>query len=262
MATEDPRITEIDGYFYITYVAVTGRILENGKPSQSNSVIETSTALLKTKDFVSFKELGIISPPGSDNKDIVLFPKKINGRYAMLHRPSNWVKNNDRFSLDGADIPNVPSIWISFSVDLILWTDHRLFLAVTEPLNAKIGPGLPPIETEEGWLIIYHQITEGATPYEFIYSARAALFDLQDPTKLIAQLPYDILTPKEPYEKENDLSASLPPAGYIKSVVFPTGGFIENDELFVYYGASDRYIGLATGSVKALLEELKAFSIK
>jgi predicted GH43/DUF377 family glycosyl hydrolase len=257
-ATEDPRITEIDGDFYITYVAVANRILENGRPPRSQAIIETSTALLKTKDFKSFEELGIISPPGSDNKDIVLFPKKINGRYAMLHRPSRWVKNNTEFILeDGATIPNAPSIWISFSDDLRIWTNHHLFFTATEPRDAKIGPSLPPIETEDGWLIIYHQVTEGTSPHDLIYSARVALFDLQDPTKLVAKLPYDILIPEESYEKEDSLSASLPPSGYTKSVVFPTGGFIKEDELFVYYGASDKYIGLATGSMKELLIELR-----
>lgn len=248
-ATEDPRITKIEDEFFVTYVAVPKRIMEHGKSPNEIVPLVTATALLKTKDFLSFEELGVISPPGSDNKDIVLFPKKINGRYAMLHRPSHWIQKHAPFDIELFDTPHVPSIWIAFSDDCISWTDHKLFLTVTEKIDAKIGPGLPPIETKDGWLVIYHHVKEGTYPNKFVYSARAALFDLNDPTHLLAQLPYDILSPQEPYEKENNMP-----------VIFPTGGFVEGDTLYVYYGASDRYVCLATGSIQELLNELKKFA--
>lgn len=235
-ATEDPRVTEIDGDFYVTYVALSQRVMENGEPPKRDGTLETSTALLKTKDFLSYEEFGVISPLGSDNKDIVLFPKKINGRHAMLHRPNRWVSGQSP----------LPSIWMAFSDDFITWTDHRLFLTPTHHDDAKIGPGIPPIETKDGWLIIYHHVTRVDDSDKLIYTARAALFDLKDPTRLIGKLPYDILFPEEPYETENGMQ-----------IVFPTGGCIMDDTLYVYYGASDRYVCLATGSLSELLREIK-----
>ena len=104
--------------------------------------------------------------------------------------------------------------------------------------------------TKEGWLVIYHHVVFTETKDSFYYSARVALFDLDDPTRLIGKLPHHILAPEMPYEKEK-----------ISSIVFPTGGFVEGDKLFVYYGASDRYVCLATGPLSQLLAELKQANI-
>lgn len=267
-ATEDFRVTPIGNDFYITYVAVPDRIMDNGKSITRILPLETSTALLRTKDFLHFEHLGIISPPHSDNKDIVLFPKKIRTRladgnekerYYMLHRPNRWSK--DWFAGEYAkavdvplpesapkpeDLPTLPSIWIASSDDLIHWDSHRLLLSPSHAMDAKIGPGMPPIETPEGWLMIYHHVDQMENPKRFRYSIRVALLDLNDPARIIGKLPYDILTPSEPYEMENGTQ-----------IAFPTGGFISGDALFVYYGASDLSVCLATGSVSELLDELK-----
>lgn len=252
-ATEDPRITMIDGKIYVTYVAVPERILDNGKGIIRALPLETSGALLKTDDFLSYERCGIISPEGSDNKDVVLFPKKINGRFAMLHRPNRWsrewfktpysqhVKEHAPCAIE--DLPDFPGIWIAYSDDLRVWDTHRLIVWATHHEDEKIGPGLPPLETPEGWLLIYHHVEK--KDGRIIYAAHAALFDLNDPTKLISKLPYDILSPDMPFENS-------PGAG----IVFPTGGFIKGDELWIYYGILDRAIGLARGSVSALLTEL------
>jgi len=255
-ATEDPRITKIENDFYVTYVAVAKRIMKDGSSVKRFLPLETSTALLKTKDFLNYENLGVISPPNSDNKDITLFSRQINGRYYMLHRPNHWSKEwfqgpyekylNEGLPCDVKDLPDIPGIWIASSADLENWNDHQLLISPSHSDDAKIGPGIPPIETEAGWLVIYHHVKKDKATGFFVYSARAALLDLKNPTKVIAKLNYDILEPELPYEKENQTR-----------VVFPTGGLVKNDMLYVYYGSSDRYVCLATGSLKELLAELK-----
>jgi len=255
-ATEDPRITKIGDDFYVTYVAVAKRIMRDGSFVKRFLPLETSTALLKTKDFLSYENLGIISSPNSDNKDIVLFPRRINGRYYMLHRPNHWSREwfkgpyekyvNEGLPCDVQDLPEIPGIWVASSVDLRNWTDHHLLISSSHSSDAKIGPGVPPIETEAGWLIIYHHVKKEEGTDRLIYSVRAALLDLADPTRFLARLPDDILAAEMPYETENKTR-----------IVFPTGGFVTGDTLSVYYGASDRYVCLATGSLSALLAELK-----
>jgi predicted GH43/DUF377 family glycosyl hydrolase len=255
-ATEDPRITQLGEDFYVTYVAVPKRIMKNGLPVKRNTPLETMTALLKTRDFLSFENLGVISSPHSDNKDITLFPRKINGRYYMLHRPNHWSREwlkgpykkqlNEGLPCDLADLPEMPGMWIASSTDLLNWIDHRLVLSPQHASDVKIGPGLPPIETKDGWLLIYHHVRREEGTTRLIYSVRAALLDLHDPSRLISRLHEDILSPEMPYEVENEMR-----------IVFPTGGFVLGDVLYVYYGASDRYVCLATGSLTALLTELK-----
>lgn len=260
-ATEDPRITKIDNYFYISYVAVSKRIMKDNSSIKRFLPLETSTALLKTSDFLNYENLGVISPPNSDNKDIVLFPRLIKGRYYMLHRPNRWSQEwfkgpyekyvNEGLPCDVNDLPETPGIWISSSLDLRNWTNHHLLILPMHPFDTKIGPGLPPIETEAGWLIIYHHVEKEEGTGRLTYSVRAALLDLKNPTIFIAKLPYDILKPEMSYETEQKTG-----------IVFPTGGFIEGDKLYVYYGASDRYVCLATGSLSELLAELKKILIE
>ncbi len=255
---EDPRITKIGDDFYITYVAVSKRIMKDGISVKRFLPLETSAALLKTKDFISYTNLGIISSPNSDNKNTTIFPRLINGRYYMLHRPNYWSKEwfrgpyekyiEEGLPCDVEKLPETPGIWIASSNNLKKWTDHRLLIAPTDKFDAKIGPGLPPIETEAGWLLIYHHVKKDETTNYLTYSTRAALLDINDPTVLIAKLNYDILSPEMPYEIERETK-----------IVFPTGGFVKDDTLYVYYGASDRYVCLATGSLSALLSELKKF---
>lgn len=255
-ATEDPRITQIGEDYYVTYVAVADQILLNGVPFPRTTPLETATALLKTNDFANFENLGVISPPFSDNKDIVLFPKKIDGRYAMLHRPNRWnrtwcdhlraIGKSDEWPCNLDVLPQTPGIWYATSLDLKTWEGHKMFLHSSHDRDCKIGPGLPPLETSDGWLVLYQHVTLTDKKDCLVYSVRAALFDLNDPGKLIGKLPYDILRPEMPYEKEKD-----------SQIVFPTGGFIKEDVLYVYYGASDRYICLATGKLSLLLSEIK-----
>lgn len=255
-ATEDPRITKIDDEFFVTYVAVADRIMKDGRSPLRPFPLETASALLKTRDFKNFEKLGLISPAGSDNKDVVLFPKKIRGRYLALHRPNRWSKewfstSYEKFVDEGLPcpierLPDQPSVWLAWSDNLKNWTDHKLLLWPEHHLDEKVGPGLPPIETADGWLLIYHHVARNWNTGAFVYSIRAALIDLENPGRFISKLSYDILAPETPYETEAEAK-----------IVFPTGGFVQGDKLFVYYGASDRYVCLATGSLSELLEELK-----
>ncbi|HNZ55348.1 MAG TPA: glycosidase [Candidatus Paceibacterota bacterium] len=259
-STEDPRIVKIDNEFLITYVAVADRIMKNGRSILRPLPLETASALLKTKDFSNFEKVGIISPAGSDNKDVVIFPRKIRGRYAMLHRPNRWSKewfssSYEKFVDEGLPcpverLPDQPSVWLAWSDNLKNWTDHKLLIWPEHHLDEKVGAGLPPIETPDGWLLIYHHVSRNWNTGAFIYTARVALADLDNPNRLIAKIPYDILAPDMPYETNGEIK-----------VVFPTGGFVQGDVLHVYYGASDRYVCLATGSLSELLTELKKYKI-
>lgn len=256
-ATEDPRITKIEEDYYITYVAVWEPIMQNGKSPERRLPLETATALLKTKDFKNFENLGIITPKGSDNKDVVLFPKKINGRYAMLHRPNRWTKEwfktpfskmtETQIPCKPEELPEEACTWIAYSDDLIHWDSHKPFLIPSHSNDVKNGPGVPPIETEDGWLIIYQHVRKSSVPDKLVYTIHVALFDKDNPEKLIAKLPRGILDPEAPYETENG-----------GQIVFPTGAFVKDKILYLYYGASDRYVCLATAPISDILDLLRA----
>jgi predicted GH43/DUF377 family glycosyl hydrolase len=165
---EDPRITEIDGLYYIAYKSV------------ASTGISTSLAI--TSDFIHFRKQGIIFHP--ENLDVSIFPEKVNGRYVALHRPV------PRFI-------GAPNMWVAYSPDLIHWGDHH-FLMDVQPGNwesSRIGAGTVPIRTEYGWLEIYH----GATS-ENHYGLGAILMDLEAPHVLIARGKDPIMLPEAPYE--------------------------------------------------------------
>lgn len=255
-ACEDPSITKIGDTFYITYVALSQRIREGGKPTyEIIHDLNSQTALVTTKDFVKFKRHGIITPKDSDNRDVEIFPEKIDGKFVILHRPHRWCKdwfeNPKSQKIDVAipipfeKLPQKPATWISYSSDLKIWFDHEPLLRASHEGDEKTGAGAPPIKTDAGWLLIYHHV-ERDEKDKIIYTAKAALLDLKDPAKLIAKIPYPILSPKEKYEVKGD----------VDNVVFPTGAIVKGDELFVYYGAADKYCGLATIKLDEIIDEL------
>ncbi|MBU2109765.1 glycosidase [Patescibacteria group bacterium] len=255
-ACEDPSITKVDDTFYITYVALSTRIREGGKPIyEIIHNLNSQTALVTTKDFVDFQRHGIITPKNSDDRDVEIFPEKIDGKFVILHRPHRWCKNwfDDPRSktidvptpIPFEELPQRPSIWISYSSDLKTWTDHKLLMRPRHENDEKIGPGVPPIKTDQGWLVLYHHVEKDENG-KIIYTAKAALLDLKDPSKLIAKIPYPILFPKAEYEVKGD----------VDNVVFPSGAVIKNGELFVYYGTADKYCGLATIMLDEIINEL------
>ena len=258
---EDSRITEIEGKFYITYV---------GHFDQDGIAI---TALASTTDFQEYERHGVITPFGADDKDVVLFSEKINGKYVMLHRPINWIKK-DVYDRDGKlylkvknktiewpierpdYLPEKPSIWIAYSDDLKNWYNHKV---VMEPDSdwegVKIGAGPPPIKTDKGWLLIYHGSSwlpnskfkdyKGEI-YNRIYKAGAALLDLEDPSRVIARTKNPIFEPQEDYEIFGD----------VPNVVFPGGAVVRGDKLFVYYGAADKRCCLVTCKLEELIDSI------
>ena len=212
---EDPRITKIDGVYYIIYTAYS----RHGP----------RLALAKTDDFRKFERMALVSQP--ENKDGVLFPKKLNGKYARFDRPSTSY---------GSDI------WISYSADLIHWGDSKSVMATRPGFwdMKKIGAGAPPIETEKGWLLIYHGVkgTSGGN----IYRLGCAMFDLNDPSKLIGRCHIPILSPEEYYERVGDVA----------NVVFSCGTVLleGKKELLIYYGACDTSICVASAKLDELIE--------
>lgn len=255
-ACEDPRLTFIDGKLYMTYAVpfepLRPFFQEWGEP------FNTALALVRDRSFKSFKRLGIISHEGSANRDIVLFSEKINGRYAMLHRPFRWTKEWLReakgekektwLPCSANKLPEKPSIWIAYSSDLKEWNGYKIVMEPKEKWeNWKIGAGPPPIKTSEGWLLIYHGVDSKEVPRT--YRAGIALLAFKDPSRVIARLPYPILEPQEEYEKEGDTP----------DVVFPEGTIVKNGTLFVYYGGADKFCCLATVKIDDLLSELRKF---
>ena len=258
-ACEDPRITRIGDNYYITYVALSQRIKKGGKPTyEIIHLLNSQTALLSTKDFISFKRHGIITPKNSDNRDVVIFPEKINGKFAIIHRPHRWCKNwfknplskkiKIKMPVPRKDLPKRPATWISFSDDLKKWENHKLLIRSTHEEDEKTGAGAPPIKTDKGWILIYHHVKKNKKG-GIIYTAKAALLDLKNPSKIISKIPYSILSPEKKYELKGD----------VDNVVFPAGTIVKNNTLFVYYGAADKKCCVATIKLKKILDELIYF---
>ena len=259
-ACEDPRVTKIGETYYITYVALAQRIRKEGKPARKIAHFPNyQTALLTTKDFVHFKRHGIITPKDSDNKDVVIFPEKVNGKFVIIHRPHRWCKNwfNDPLSkkikvdlpVKYEDLPQRPGIWIAYANDLTKdWFGHKLIIRSVYDNDKKTGAGPPPIKTDKGWLFIYHRVSRDAEK-DTIYTTGVALLDLKNPSRVLAKIPYDILKPEMEYEIKGD----------VNKVVFSTGAIIKEGTLFVYYGAADKRCAMATIKLKEILEELMLY---
>jgi len=249
---EDARIVKFGNEYYITYAYrpyPPGRYwtfahdvvrLPDAGPDAPAVFRKNiaNTGLAITKDFKSFRRLGRITQSNLDDRDVILFPEKINGKYFMLHRPKEWIG-------EGYGC-NEPSIWITSSDDLMVWNNksHLLLTGKKGTWEEKIGGSTPPLKTSEGWLIIYHGVENGGKGY---YRVGAALLDLNDPTKVIARATDWIMEPEHYYEIE----------GFYKGCVFPTGNAIVNDTLFVYYGGADKYVGVATCNIKELVDFIK-----
>ena len=223
---EDPRLVAIDSQVYISYVVLSDYV--------AKGTVSSSTALATTNDFHKHIRLGIISSKGSDNKDVVLFPEKINQKYLVLHRPKNWI--GSKFGVDK------PSIWIAEGDSLSNFEKHTLLMKPEQDWEElKVGSGPPPIKTEHGWLLIYHGVDK-----DLVYRAGAVLLDLNDPVKVIARTKKPVLQPEEPYERVGD----------VNNVVFPTGACVIDGRLHVYYGGADKVCCLAVVELNAFLEHI------
>ncbi len=211
---EDARITYVEerAEYIITYV---------GYSRYGAGVCHAAT-----QDFVTVKRLGMAIHPY--NKDAVLFPHKIGGKYQMLHRPTSGEMEN---------------IWISESDDLMHWGNPRCVLEERDQTgwdSGKVGAGPPPLEVEDGWFLIFHGVMQVENSWEYRFGL--ALLDKDDPSTLLRRWPEWVFEPQEPYEMR----------GSGNGVVFPTGLVIKDHTLFVYYGAGDTSVGLATAKTQML----------
>ena len=217
----DTRITTFDGWHHITY--------------NVSSALGGQIRLVRTKDFVRFEDLGFIT--GIDHRNCVIFPEKIGGLYARLERPNGE-------GTTGGDI------YLSYSPELVFWGKTKLVLQKGTRYweSLKTGPGAPPIKTDQGWLVLYHACREHMNG--IMYNAGVMLLDLADPSKVIGKMRACLMWPVEDYEFR----------GNVPQVVFPTAAVAGNsdDELWIYYGAADSSICLATASVSALVERCLA----
>ena len=219
LGCEDARITYLahrDEYI-IAYV---------GSSHQGAGV-----CLAATRDFYSVERLGLVIHPY--NKDAALFPRKIGGRYLLLHRPTAGPLEN---------------IWLSESDDLQHWGNPKCVLQENDQPgwdSGKVGTGPPPIETPDGWLLIFHGVQLEETGW--LYRVGLALLDLEDPGKLLAKAPNWVFGPTEPYELR----------GEKPGIVFPTGAIVEEGIVRLYYGAADTTVCVATARLDDLLQALK-----
>jgi predicted GH43/DUF377 family glycosyl hydrolase len=177
--------------------------------------------------------------------NIILFPQRVNGKYVMLHRPSDFKAEIESGAGEAVGIN------ICFSDDLLDWQDEAVLLRNKYDWETgKIGGATPPVLTQEGWLTLFHAVEsrpEGCSwhqDYHFCYRTGVMLLDPEDPRKVIARAPAPILEPETPFEK----------FGTVNNVVFATGIIEAGDELFVYYGCADTAIGVATTKTKKLLD--------
>ena len=221
---EDPRLTfvpELEKYA-VVYTAFT----RDGP----------GVALALTKDFHTFERFGVIMPP--EDKDAALLPRRIDGNWCLIHRPVSAPRAH---------------MWISYSPDLKNWGGHTLMMQARKGAwwdANKIGLSPPPIETPQGWLVIYHGVRQSAAGC--MYRLGLALFDLNKPEVLLQRGSEWVFGPEELYEQRGDVG----------NVVFPCGYTIgsDGDTINMYYGAADTSIALATGSVREMLEWLDRHS--
>lgn len=245
---EDPRIVKFDDAFFITYAYrpfPPGRYWLNPgndahKPfarlNQTRFLAEnlTNSGLLTTTDFIHYKRLGRMTQAHLDDRDVILFPEKVGRQYVMLHRPKEWV--------GPAYGTTYPAMWISYSADLLSWERSELLLKGETEWERKIGGSTPPLRTDHGWLTLYHGVDDRG-----IYRVGAVLLDLDNPSKVIGRTKEPIMEPEYAYETQ----------GLYNGVVFPTGNVIVGDTLYVYYGGADKYCGVATASVKELVNAIR-----
>jgi predicted GH43/DUF377 family glycosyl hydrolase len=261
---EDARIVKIGDVYYMTYTGYDG--------------INARGALATSKNLKSFKKHGVIVPPityaqfvylaesaGKVNehyyrnhkfyyqetdpdkkimlwdKNVIFFPRKIDDKFVFLHRIRPGIQIVCIESLKDL----TKEFWESYFLDL---QDHIVMDPVYKHESAYIGSGCPPIETPQGWLLIYHGVRESAKG--LVYSACAALLDLNDPSKEIARLPFPLFCPEYEWELK----------GEVNNVVFPTGTALFGDTLFIYYGAADTVVATASVNLGDLVAELLLYT--
>lgn len=259
---EDPRLVKIEETYYLTYTAYDG-VNALGCLATSTDLIhfEKKGILVPQITYEEFNKLsnsnannskyfrynqheGILEKNGIKmliwDKNILFFPRKINGKFFFMHRIRPEIQIVVAvYSLEELTI----EFWQNYFVH---FQDYVLLSPKYEHEISYIGGGCPPIETKFGWLLIYHGVKDSISGY--VYSACAALLDIDNPQKEIARLPFPLFKPEYVWELK----------GEVNNVCFPTGAVVFNDILYIYYGAADERIACASMSLPELLTELMA----
>jgi predicted GH43/DUF377 family glycosyl hydrolase len=228
---EDPRITRVENEdrLYVTYTACNGGL-------------RVALTSIKVEDFLNkrwdWKKPVMISPPGEINKNWVIFPKKIHGKYAILHSitPKILISYFDTLDFDG-------KTFISSDFDSRLLSEtspEKRRYKKEHPLIWMKGAGPPPIETKHGWLIFFHTIDNGK------YAVRAMVTELKNPEKIVCVSKAPVLKPTYPYENQ----------GFKPGIVYTSGAVVKDNKLMIYYGASDNYVCVATAPFDEFVEDL------
>ncbi len=257
---EDPRIVKIENLYYLTYTAYDGlnaagavAVSDDLKHFIKKGIITSNFTYDKFHELVQvqgrdaekyFRRYNRREPKNNEgkplyltDKNIVFFPRKINGKFYFMHR----IKPDIQLVV----IDQLEDLTLEFWENYFLnFTSHIFFKTKYDHESSYIGAGCPPIETSLGWLMIYHSVRD--TPDGYIYTASAALLDIDNPTIEIARLPYPLFSPETDYEL----------SGVVNKVCFPTGTAIFGDTLYIYYGAADTCIACISVSLKDLLSEL------
>lgn len=262
---EDPRIVKINGVYYLSYCAYDG--------------VNALGSLATSFDLINFEKQGVIVPqityddfdrlaecnehlnekyerfhvhnniksnPDKElllwDKNVLFFPETIKGKLTFLHR----IKPDIQI----VSVNNIKELTIEFWENYFLhFNQHIVLTPKHEHEISYIGGGCPPIKTKVGWLLIYHGVHDTAKGYQYV--ACAALLDLKNPSKEFARLPYPLFKPELPWEL----------SGYVSNVVFPTGTSLFDGELYIYYGAADKQIAVASVNLEELLTELLCYKI-
>jgi len=220
---EDPRLTVIGNKIHMFYTAYDGK----NPPRVAATFINTEDFL--SQDWKWSKPI-LVTPPQFDNKDAFVFPEAINGQHICVHRLGNGIDYDYCSNLDR-------NLTGNFWLNEHRWIEPRKGWWDSE----KVGAAAPPVKTTEGWIMLYHGVSE-----DKVYRVGALLLDLKNPVKVLSRTVYPIFEPEAPYEKE----------GEVPNVVFPCGNVVIDDMLYVYYGGGDSVIGVATIDISDLLKIL------
>jgi predicted GH43/DUF377 family glycosyl hydrolase len=258
-SVQDPRVVHIEDTYYMTFafrrfawnISPTGL----GVPEASQAEFpgfdpatdknQTRSGIAVSKDRLHWEFLGWATPEDVDDRDVILFPEKIGGHFALLRRPIGYVDT------DTGHGEEPPSIRISYSPDLKTWTEPKVIIRPAFKWeDNRIGGSTPPVRTERGWLVLYHGVenTNPATR-RVVYRLGAMILDPDDPSRLLARCPDFIMEPETYYEKFGL---------FIPNVIFPTGAVVKDGLLWIYYGCCDTSIGLATVPLDELVEHVFA----
>ncbi len=266
-SVQDPRVVKIDGRYLMTYAfrpfAWSSHPTGVGVPDSHESDFPgverapvdegtgsgnvraarpddlTRSGIAVSEDRVQWRHLAWATGAEIDDRDVILYPEKIDGRFVLLRRPLQWV--GPSYGTEH------PAVWICFSEDLHHWTAPELLFKSLFPWEGnRIGGSTPPLRTERGWLVLYHGVeTVDPALRRVCYRMGGVLLDFDDPTRVLARTSIPLMEPETYYERFGL---------YIPNVIFPTGNVVKDGTLYLYYGVCDTAIALATAPLEAVVD--------